>query len=114
MNVRYVVELTEEERAELRELVSGGSKRVLEVKRAQVLLASAEGVGEAEVATSVRGSKATIYRVKRRFVEGGLTRALNDKPRPGGRRKLSGKEEALLVGRLRATPLELASAGCLP
>ncbi len=39
----------------------------------------------------------TVSRVRRRFVEGGLERALNDRPRPGQRRKLDGKQEAHLV-----------------
>ena len=34
---------------------------------------------------------------RQRFVEGGLERALNDRPRPGKRRKLDGKQEAHLV-----------------
>jgi len=42
----------------------------------------------------------TVYRTKRRFVEGNLERALSEDPRPGAERKLTGKEEALLV----ATP----------
>ncbi len=39
----------------------------------------------------------TVRRVRQRFVEGGLERALNDRPRPGQRRKLDGKQEAHLV-----------------
>ena len=35
--------------------------------------------------------------MRQRFVEGGLERALNDRPRPGQRRKLNGKQEAHLV-----------------
>ena len=37
---------------------------------------------------------ATVGRVRQRFVEGGLKRALDDLPRPGQRRKLDGKQEA--------------------
>ncbi len=39
----------------------------------------------------------TVSRVRQRFVEGGLERALNDRPRPGKRRKLDGRQEAHLV-----------------
>ena len=39
----------------------------------------------------------TVSRVRQRFVEGGLERALNDRPRPGKQRKLDGKQEAHLV-----------------
>ena len=50
----------------------------------------------------------TVYRTRRRFVEGNLEAALNEKPRPGALRKLDGKEEALLVATACATP----PAGC--
>src|SRR3954463_5981755 len=48
----------------------------------------------------------TVCRVKRRFVEGGVERALNEEPRPGAARKLTGKEEALLVATACASPPE--------
>src|SRR2546421_3384736 len=37
------------------------------------------------------------YRTKRRFLVGNLEEALSEEPRPGASRKLSGKEEALLI-----------------
>lgn len=104
MNLKYVVELTEEERAELRTFVGSGSKLVRKVKRAQVLLAADEGSGNAEIAAMVRVGTSTVYRVKQRFVEGNLERALNDDPRPGGSRKLTGREEALLVATACSKP----------
>ncbi len=97
MNVKYVVELSEAEREELRALVRGGTKLARTVKRAQVLLAADEGTADASIAATVRVGTSTVYRTKRRFVEDGLQRALNDAPRPGAGRKLTGKEEALLV-----------------
>ena len=106
MNVRYVVELTNEERVELRAFVSGGSKQVQKVKRAQILLASDDGARDGDIATSVVVGTSTVYRTKQRFVEGGLAKALNDEPRPGAPRKLSGKEEALLIATACSTPPE--------
>jgi hypothetical protein len=35
-----------------------------------------------------------VYRTKRRFVLGNLEAALSEEPRPGAKRKLSGKEQA--------------------
>ena len=46
----------------------------------------------------------TVYRTKRRFVEGDIEHALAEAQRPGGRRKLSGKEEALLVAQACSAP----------
>ena len=51
---------------------------------------------------SVGGS--TVYRTKRRFVLGNLEAALSEEPRPGADRKLSGKEEALLVATVCSNP----------
>ena len=45
-----------------------------------------------------------MYRTKRRFVEGNLERALSQGSRPGAKRKLTGKEEALLVATACANP----------
>jgi transposase len=48
----------------------------------------------------------TVYRTKRRFVLGNLEAALSEEPRPGAERKLSGKEEALLVATACSRPPE--------
>src|SRR3979411_1469780 len=53
-----------------------------------------------------RWAGSTVYRTKRRFVEGNLERALSEDPRPGAERKLTGKEEALLVATACASPPE--------
>ena len=40
----------------------------------------------------------TVERIRKRFVtEGGMEQALNQRPRPGGKRKLMGKQEAYLL-----------------
>jgi hypothetical protein len=49
-----------------------------------------------------------VYRTKRRFVEGNLEAALSEEPRPGAERKLTGREEALLV----ATACSKPPPGC--
>src|ERR1700680_3471367 len=49
-------------------------------------------------------SGSTIYRTKRRFVEANLEGALSEEPRPGVERKLSSKEEALLVATACSKP----------
>lgn len=104
MNVRYVVTLTPEERAGLRAFVQAGSKQVRRVKRAQVLLAADAGATDQQIATSVSVGTSTVFRTKRRFVEDGLEAALSEEPRPGGQRKLSPKDEALLVATACSTP----------
>jgi len=106
MNVRYRVDLNQIERTELRALLSSGKHASRKLKRAQILLAADAGAGDEEIARSVGVGGSTVYRTKRRFVEGNLERALSDEPRPGAERKLSGKEEALLVATACANPPE--------
>jgi transposase len=103
MNVRYRVELSQTERAQLTVLLSGGKQAARRLKRAQILLAANAGASDEEIARSVGVGGSTVYRTKRRFVLGNLE-ALNEEPRPGRRRKLSGKEEALLVATACAKP----------
>jgi transposase len=104
MNVRYRVTLTQCERHELGALLSGGTHAARKLKRAQILLAADAGIGDEEIAASVGVGGSTVYRTKKRFVEGNVERALSEDPRPGVERKLTGKEEALLVATACARP----------
>jgi len=106
MNVRYRVELSQTERRELMGFLSRGKHSVRKLKRAQILLATDAGASDEEIARSVGVGGSTVYRTKRRFVEGNLERALSEEPRPGAERKLTGKEEALLVATACASPPE--------
>src|SRR3989475_13316852 len=104
MNVRYRVELSQTERGELTTMLSGGKRAARKLKRAQILLAADAGRSDEEIARTVAVSGSTVYRTKRRFVEGNLERAPSEEPRPGAERKLTGKQEALLVATACANP----------
>lgn len=104
MNVRYRVELGQAERDQLDEMLRGGKHAARRLKRAQILLAADNGVTGAVIAATVGVCESTVYRTKRRFVEGNLKLALSEEPRPGSGRKLSGKEEALLVATACSNP----------
>jgi transposase len=108
MNIRYHVGLTEAERRELATLTSGGKHSARKLKRAQILLAADAGLGDGEIAAAVAVGGSTVYRTKRRFVEGNLEAALSEEPRAGADRKLTGNEEALLI----ATACSNPPAGC--
>src|SRR3984957_14483215 len=104
MNIRYHVELSEAERCELTALVGSGKHYARKIKRAQILLAADGGLSDDDIAAAVAVGGSTVYRTKRRFVEGNLEAALNEEPRPGAARKLSGKETALLVATACSSP----------
>ena len=107
MNVRYRVELSQTERDQLTTLLSGGKHAARKLKRAQILLAADAGASDEAIARNVGVGGSTVYRTKRRFVLGNLEAALSEEPRPGAHRKLTGKEEAILV----ATACSKAPAG---
>jgi transposase len=104
MNIRYIVELTSTEREALEQLVAGGTKKARKVKRAQLLLACERGVSHADIAATIKCGTSTIYRTVKTFVEEGLEQALNERPRCGVKRKMSGREEAVLVALACSTP----------
>ena len=104
MNIRYRVELSQDERDQLTALLSGGKHPARKIKRAHILLAADACVGDAAIAASVSVGESTVYRIKRRFVEGNLEFALAEEARPGVARKLTGREEALLVATACSSP----------
>jgi transposase len=56
-----------------------------------------EGWKDKEIAQALNSSVATIERIRQRFVEGNLEKALHDDPRPGAKCKLDGRAEAPLT-----------------
>ena len=106
MNIRYHVELSEAERCELTALVGSGKHYARKIKRAQILLAADGGLSDDDIAAAVAVGGSTVYRTKRRFVEGNLEAALNEEPRAGADRKLTGNEEALLIATACSSPPE--------
>ena len=95
--IKYKVELAESERSRLNEVSHRGKLSVRTVKRALALLKADEGLRDGEIAGVLLINAATVARVRKRFVEEGLEAAINDKPRPGRERKLSGRQEAHLI-----------------
>jgi transposase len=104
MNVRYLITLTSEEREMLRGMVQAGKGRFRRLKRAQILLAAAGGSSDVAIVKNLSVGASTVYRTKRRFVEVGLEASLSEEPRPGADRKLTPKDEALLIATACAAP----------
>ena len=97
MTKKYIVELTAEERQGLEKLLRKGKISVRRLKRAQVLLAADAGQMDQQIAQTIQVHVATVERIRKRFVLGGVDHALTEKKRPGGKVKLDGKGEAILV-----------------
>src|SRR6201995_5235623 len=106
MNIRYRVDLSDIERTQLTALLNGGKHAARKIKRAQILLAADTGASDDVIASPLSVGGSTVYRTKRRFVQGNLDLALSEEARPGAARKLSGKETALLVATACSNPPE--------
>jgi len=100
----YVVDLTEEERAFLLNLIKSGEHSARKINRARILLLADEDRKDREIAEALHTSVSTVQRTRQRFVEGNLERALNEDPRPGGQKKLDVKGEAVLLALSRSEP----------
>lgn len=102
MNKKYVVRLTDEERAHLSDLVRKGKAAAYRIKHANVLLkVDADGANwKDEAAAEAFGCHAnTVRNIRQRFVEVGFDAALERKKReePARARKLDGYGEARLI-----------------
>ena len=76
---RYLVDLTQGEREQLLDISRRGKSSARKVKRSLILCKADEGLTDQQVAEAVMVGPSTVIRVRQRFVEGGLERALNDR-----------------------------------
>jgi transposase len=96
-NKIYVVNLSDDEQQALNEMTRKGTLKARQFKRAMILLKADEGLTDPKIGTAIHVSRPTVERIRKRYVEGGLEKALNEDPRPGQKRKLDGHGEAILV-----------------
>jgi transposase len=93
---KYLVALDDDERKQLEHLLHGGTQATRKVTRARILLKAAEGWEDRAIAAALSVGRATVERLRQRFVEEGLG-ALAERPRPGAQPKLDEKAEARLI-----------------
>jgi transposase len=103
MSKIYRVNLTNEERLELKEIVSKGKAAAHKQTHARILLLSDESNPDGlkkdkEIVSFLGTSLRTVERVRQRFVTEGIESAINPKPQKKYRTKnLDGAGEAFLV-----------------
>ena len=82
MGRRVAVVVTAKQRRELTQVIARASAPAQEVRRAQVILWSADGVAGAEIARRLHLSAEAVSRIRRRFQDGGV-RGLVTRPKAG-------------------------------
>lgn len=129
---KYPVRLTQEERAGLNRLTVQGRIQVRKLKRAKVLLLADENHSQGnkndqEIAEKLDIGTATIERIRRACVEGGVQGALAEKPRSGRPATINGLERATITAlacssapdgyarwTLRLLAEKVVELGCIP
>lgn len=103
---KYIVELTEDERSTLRDVVKKLKGTSGKVKRANILLKADAGWTDARIAEALDCRTNTVENVRQRFVECGFEVALNGKQReaPPTEKLLDGEQEAKIIALRLSTP----------
>jgi len=111
MKKKYIVRLTEEERASLKKMISSGKSPAQKLMRAHILLSVDVSEGsvnsDKDIAKSLKTSPSNVERARIRFVEESLDIALNGVERkPKEPVKIDGKVQAYIAMLACTTPPE--------
>ena len=100
MNKKYVVSLSDEERAELRQVIKENKGYRARIRRAQILLKSdvnGPAWTDEKIADAFDCHIQGVAGIRRRFVENGLRRTLEGDPKKPRRKVLDGEQEAKII-----------------
>ena len=105
----HFVRLNDEQRLQVERAARSNKNSPRERMRARILLTASDPAGftDKQLATQVGASALTVWRVRKRFAEGGLERALHHaEPTRRKARRLDGRAEAHLVALTCSAPPE--------
>jgi putative transposase len=98
------IRLRRSEQARLKAMTSRGREPARVVKRARVLQLLHNGLSARQASIAAAVGVGTVHRVANRYCNGGLTLALYEKTRPGGKRLLATRQETALVAMVCSAP----------
>lgn len=102
----YRIQLTPEERKELRKIVRIGCNKAKVITNAHILLKSDEGKTDKTIAELLYIGEETVRRTRQRFCKDGMDRSLNGKPYPPAEPTLTDEQEAYLIALACSDPPE--------
>lgn len=94
---RLTVKLKLAEIDYLRSFKKSGKRSQREYDRANILLLLHKGKKDTEIEDFLEVDRTTIWRTRKRFIEEGLSMALEEKPRSGQPRKYGQNQEAEII-----------------
>ncbi len=104
MRERSWIRLSKREQQELRRLLQSGLQAVRTVLRALALRQLAEGQPVRQVAKNVALTPKTVWLTSQRYRQGGLERALYERPRPGKAAVLDAQHRQRIVALVCGPP----------
>ena len=97
MNKKHKVNLSEDQRVQLLDLVKKGKAGAREIRRAHTLLMADEGSTDEGIAKTLHISINTVSRTRQQFCEENLELTLSERPRPGKPTIVTDTVEAYLI-----------------
>ena len=97
---------TDDERAHVVALTKRGNGSARRFTRAQLWRQAEADLADEALAQALPRGTATVERLRERFGAAGRAAALSERPRPGGRRTLDGRPEAVRIALACRTPPE--------
>lgn len=103
----YNVHLSPSERDHLENIISSGTENARKLTRSRILLKADQNWLDKEICAALDVGRATVERIRRRYVEEGLNIALNGrKTTRQYNRKVDGRDEAHLIALVCGAPPE--------
>lgn len=97
MPKKNIITLRSDQHKKLLKIVKTGQHKAREILYAHILLKSAHGWSDYQIAQAFDTSRDTVRRTRLRFVQSGLKAALEESPRPGAPRQLTTEQETRLI-----------------
>ena len=106
MKKQYQIQLTDQERRELKRLIESGRKLARKITRARILLLADAGKKDREIAEALQVCIQTVHKVRKRFFNEKSVNSLDEKPRSGKPPKLEGLTAAHITALACSGPPE--------
>lgn len=103
---KHIITLSSQQKKQLQNITRSGKHNTRVITRARVLLKSAGGLTDKNIGKQEGIHYTTVERIRTRFCDKGLDRAIYDAPRSGYPPKLNEKAEAHLVAIACSDPPE--------
>lgn len=103
---KHCVTLTAEECQQLQTILNTGRHTAQARKRAKVLLLANAGKSDPAIAKEAEVGLSSVYGIRRRYYEQGLSACITEKSRPGRPHAMTGEDEAALTALACSTPPE--------